>query len=219
MNRLRRLQSGDRVALVAPASSFPHEELAAGVAELARLGFEAVYDERIFDKDRFVAGSVETRVRAIHDAWADPSIAALIAMRGGYGSAQLLPFLDPDLLRSRPQGVDRLQRHHGAADPVSAQWPDRDPRADDRSPDLERRVRVRRGFISQGADAGRTGRRAATGAARGAASWHGGRDARRRHADPADGVDGHAVGVRSARRRASCSSRTSASVRIASIGC
>ena len=100
MNRLRRLQSGDRVALVAPASSFPHEELAAGVAELARLGFEAVYDESIFDKDRFVAGSVETRVRAIHDAWADPSIAALIAMRGGYGSAQLLPFLDSDLLRS-----------------------------------------------------------------------------------------------------------------------
>lgn len=100
MNRLRRLQSGDRVALVAPASSFPHEELAAGVAELARLGFEAIYDDSIFDKDRFVAGSVETRVRAIHDAWADPSIAALIAMRGGYGSAQLLPLLDPDLLRS-----------------------------------------------------------------------------------------------------------------------
>ena len=100
MIRLRRLQSGDRVALVAPASSFPHEELAAGVAELARLGFEAVYDDSIFDKDRFVAGSVETRVRAIHDAWADPSIAALIAMRGGYGSAQLLPFLDSDLLRS-----------------------------------------------------------------------------------------------------------------------
>jgi muramoyltetrapeptide carboxypeptidase LdcA involved in peptidoglycan recycling len=55
--------------------------------ELSRLGFEAVYDESIFDKDRFVAGSVETRVRAIHQSWADPSIAALIAMRGGYGSA------------------------------------------------------------------------------------------------------------------------------------
>jgi muramoyltetrapeptide carboxypeptidase len=100
VNRLRRLQSGDRVALVAPASSFPHEELAAGVAELARLGLEAIYDDSIFDKDRFVAGSVETRVRAIHRAWEDPSIAALIAMRGGYGSAQLLPHLDPALLRS-----------------------------------------------------------------------------------------------------------------------
>jgi muramoyltetrapeptide carboxypeptidase len=98
--RLRRLKPGDRVALVAPASSFPPEEVEAGVVELARLGVEAVYDPSIFDKERFVAGSVQTRVDAIHRAWADPGIAALIAMRGGYGSAQLLPLLDTQLLRS-----------------------------------------------------------------------------------------------------------------------
>jgi len=98
--KLRRLQSGDRIALVAPASSFPAEEVEAGVAELGRLGFEAVYDQSLFEKDRFVAGPVATRVAAIHRAWHDPSIAGLIAMRGGYGSAQLLPLLDPALLRS-----------------------------------------------------------------------------------------------------------------------
>jgi len=98
--RLRRLRSGDRVSLVAPASSFPAEEVEAGVTELARLGLEAVYDQSIFEKGRFVAGPIETRARAILGAMEDPSIAALIAIRGGYGSAQLLPFLDPDVLRS-----------------------------------------------------------------------------------------------------------------------
>jgi muramoyltetrapeptide carboxypeptidase len=99
---LRRLKPGDRVALVAPASSFPPEEVQAGAAELARLGLEAVYDAAIFDKERFVAGSIETRVNAILDAWRNPDVAALIAVRGGYGSAQLLPFLDPDdLLAAR----------------------------------------------------------------------------------------------------------------------
>lgn len=97
---LRRLQSGDRVALVAPASSFPVEEVAAGVAELARLGLEAVYDDTIFQKDRFVAGPAPVRAAAIQQAWADPSIAALITMRGGYGSAQVLPLLDPAVLRA-----------------------------------------------------------------------------------------------------------------------
>jgi len=97
---LRRLLSGDRVALVAPASSFPPEELTAGVTELARLGLEAVYDESVFEKDRFVAGPAHVRAAAIQKAWADPSIAALIAMRGGYGSAQLLPLFDPALLRT-----------------------------------------------------------------------------------------------------------------------
>ena len=100
MIRLRRLRSGDRVALVAPASSFPADEVQAGVAELTRLGFEAVYDPSVFEKDRFMAGPIETRARAILGALEDPSIAALIAIRGGYGSAQLLPFLDPDRLRA-----------------------------------------------------------------------------------------------------------------------
>ena len=96
----RRLRPGDRVALVAPASSFKREQFDAGVAELRTLGFEAAYDDRVFARDRFVAGDAAHRAAALHDAWRDPAIAAIIAVRGGYGSAQLLPLLDPGLMRS-----------------------------------------------------------------------------------------------------------------------
>lgn len=92
---LRRLKSGDRVALVAPASSFNPDEISAGVAELTRLGLEAIVHPSAYDKATFEAGSVATRAGAILAAWADPAIAALVAIRGGYGSAQLLPQLDP----------------------------------------------------------------------------------------------------------------------------
>lgn len=95
-----RLRSGDRIALVAPASSFNRDDLAAGVRELTRLGFEATYDERVFERTRFVAGAAHTRATLIENAWRDPSIRAIIAIRGGYGSAQLLPLLDASLLRS-----------------------------------------------------------------------------------------------------------------------
>lgn len=96
----RRLRSGDRIALVAPASPFKREELDAGVAELARLGFEATYDDRVFARRRYVAGDPEVRASALHDAWNDPSVSGLIAMRGGYGSAQVLPLLDPAVMRN-----------------------------------------------------------------------------------------------------------------------
>ena len=96
----RRLKPGDRVALVAPASAFQRDEFDAGIVELTRLGFEAVFDERIFDRGRFVAGDPVTRVTALHNAWADPDIAAIIAVRGGYGSAQLLPLIDVDRMRA-----------------------------------------------------------------------------------------------------------------------
>lgn len=98
MISLRRLKPGDRVALVAPASSFPPEEIPAGIAELKRLGLEAIVDPSIYEKTTFEAGSVSTRAGAIRKAWEDPEIAALVAIRGGYGSAQLLPFLDPQAM-------------------------------------------------------------------------------------------------------------------------
>src|SRR5262249_26815108 len=36
---------------------------------------------------------------ALHEAWSDPDIAGVIGVRGGYGSVQLLPLLDPDEAR------------------------------------------------------------------------------------------------------------------------
>jgi muramoyltetrapeptide carboxypeptidase len=96
----QRLSHGDRVALVAPASPFRREDFDAGVRELSALGFEPVFDDRVFDRARFVAGAAAVRAAVLHDAWRDPSIRAIIAVRGGYGSAQLLPLLDVSLMRS-----------------------------------------------------------------------------------------------------------------------
>jgi muramoyltetrapeptide carboxypeptidase len=97
MRKPRALSPGDRIAVVAPASSFRRDYFDAGIAELKRLGFVPVYDDSVFAKHgEFVAGTAEARAQAITSAWQDPSIAGVIAVRGGYGSAQTLPFLDPD---------------------------------------------------------------------------------------------------------------------------
>ena len=95
----RRLRPGDRIALVAPASPFKRDELDAGVAELAALGYEAVYDDRVFARERFLAGTAALRAASLTDAWRDPAIRAIVAIRGGYGSAQMLPLLDATLMR------------------------------------------------------------------------------------------------------------------------
>lgn len=94
MLKPRALKSGDRVAVVAPASAFKREEFDEGIAEIERLGFEPVYDESVFERQRYLAGSPETRARALRSAWCDPTIAGVIGVRGGYGSAQVLPLLD-----------------------------------------------------------------------------------------------------------------------------
>jgi muramoyltetrapeptide carboxypeptidase len=88
------VKSGDRIAVVQPASPFAMEEFEQGVAELQRLGYEPVYDESIFERAVFTAGPPAVRAASFVRAWSDPSVAALIAVRGGYGSVQMLAALD-----------------------------------------------------------------------------------------------------------------------------
>ena len=99
MHKPRALAAGDRLAIVAPASPFTREEFDSGLQEIRRLGFVPVYDDSVFARQRYVAGSAEVRAAAIHAAWRDPSIAGLIGVRGGYGSAQVLPLLDREEAR------------------------------------------------------------------------------------------------------------------------
>jgi muramoyltetrapeptide carboxypeptidase len=94
MLKPRAVRPGDRIAVVSPASAFAREELDRGVAELRRLGYEPEYDDSIFETALFTSGSAETRASAFMRAWSDPDVAALIAVRGGYGSVQLLPIFD-----------------------------------------------------------------------------------------------------------------------------
>ena len=93
MIKPRALRPGDRIAVVSPASPFAREELDAGMAELRALGYEPVHDESIFEESFFSSGPPALRAEAFKRAWNDPTVAALIAVRGGYGSVQLLPLL------------------------------------------------------------------------------------------------------------------------------
>jgi muramoyltetrapeptide carboxypeptidase len=93
MRKPRALRSGDRIAVVAPASAFARDEFDAGIAELRGLGFEPTYEESVFERKAYLAGPADVRASAWIRAWTDPSIAALMAARGGYGSVQILPRL------------------------------------------------------------------------------------------------------------------------------
>lgn len=97
------LRPGDRIAVVAPASPFARDEFDDGVAELRRLGFDPVYDDTVFARTRYTAGDAAIRAAAFRRAWTDPSIRALIAARGGYGSVHLLPLLDAGEIRRTPK--------------------------------------------------------------------------------------------------------------------
>lgn len=100
MRRPRALSVGDRIALVAPGSGFDRAAFDRGVGEVRALGFTPVFEPDVFARQGYVAGSAQVRAQAFAAAWRDPAVAGVLAVRGGYGSAQLLPRLDADEMRS-----------------------------------------------------------------------------------------------------------------------
>ena len=73
MRKPRALRSGDRVAVLAPASPFDRELFDQGVEELRVIGFEPVFDESVFARRGYLAGPAADRASALRAAWRDPT--------------------------------------------------------------------------------------------------------------------------------------------------
>jgi muramoyltetrapeptide carboxypeptidase len=99
-----RLRRGSRVAVVSPASAAKAELVERGCARLRAFGYEPVVMPHALARGPlYYAGTAEERVADIHAAFADASIEGVICTRGGWGSAELLPLLDRDLIAANPK--------------------------------------------------------------------------------------------------------------------
>jgi muramoyltetrapeptide carboxypeptidase len=84
----------------APAGPVDPQSLENGVAELRSLGFEVCPSPGVLERQGFVAGSPETRLRELNDLLASESVRGIVCARGGAGSAQLLKGLDPQFIEA-----------------------------------------------------------------------------------------------------------------------
>jgi muramoyltetrapeptide carboxypeptidase len=76
--------------VVAPSSPFDPDAFERGVARL-RERYDVRLDESIFARRGFLAGDDARRSAELLRALRDPSVAAIVAARGGYGATRLLP--------------------------------------------------------------------------------------------------------------------------------
>ena len=97
------LRKGDTVGFVAPASYFPRPDFEAGCEALRQMGYNPVYDDSIFDRDLYFAGSVERRAGELESMFVRPDVKAILCARGGYGSNYLLPALDIKKIAAHPK--------------------------------------------------------------------------------------------------------------------
>jgi muramoyltetrapeptide carboxypeptidase len=86
------LAPGDAVAVVAPSGPFDDAAFQAGLKHLSAR-YQVRLGPHLRDARRYLAGEDADRARDLQDAWDAPDVRAVIAARGGYGFARLLPRL------------------------------------------------------------------------------------------------------------------------------
>ncbi|MFC9928000.1 LD-carboxypeptidase [Streptomyces sp. NPDC127190] len=103
LQRPRRLAPGARVAVVAPSGPVPEERLQLGLDVLRGWDLDPVVAPHVLDRHdglRYLAGRDADRAADFQRAWCDPSVAAVLCARGGYGAQRMVDLLDWDALRA-----------------------------------------------------------------------------------------------------------------------
>lgn len=96
-----RLKRGNRVAVVSPASAAKAELVEEGVGQLLRFGYRPMIMPHALSRGPlYYAGTAEERASDLQAAFADREMEGVICTRGGWGSAELLPLLDSELVRA-----------------------------------------------------------------------------------------------------------------------
>jgi len=100
------LRPGDLIGIAAPASNIKPEMLAEGCRELERLGFRTLYQPGITTSYRYFSGTDERRAAELLEMIRNPEVRAIFCARGGYGSVRIIPYLEPELVRSNPKIIN-----------------------------------------------------------------------------------------------------------------
>jgi muramoyltetrapeptide carboxypeptidase len=100
----RALRPGDLVGLITPSSYVADpDRLLLAERTLRYFGLNARMGRHVRRRAGYLGGSIEERVSDLHDMFRDPDVKGVFAIRGGYGSAQLLDRIDYGLIRRNPK--------------------------------------------------------------------------------------------------------------------
>jgi muramoyltetrapeptide carboxypeptidase len=101
-----RLRSGDSLGIISPAgATFRQEELDIVVDAVKGLGLVPRVAPHALSRYGYLAGTDQERAADINAFFADPTLKALMPIRGDWGSARVLPSLDYELIRQNPKIV------------------------------------------------------------------------------------------------------------------
>ncbi len=102
LRRPRALVDGDVVRVIAPSGPIDPDRLQAGAHLLESWGLQVEVGEHVLGRTRhgYLAGTDAERASDFVRAWCDPTVAAVMCARGGYGAHRMVDLVDWSALRA-----------------------------------------------------------------------------------------------------------------------
>jgi muramoyltetrapeptide carboxypeptidase len=99
-----RLQPGDVVGIVAPASAPPDPQAVdRAIAQVERMGFTPKLARHARSRHGYLAGSDRERAGDLMAMFTERTVRGILCVRGGYGAARLVERLDYAVIRRHPK--------------------------------------------------------------------------------------------------------------------
>lgn len=99
-----RLRKGDTIGLFCPAGPVRDTALVEkGIKIITEMGFFVQVKGMLDSSHAYLAATDEQRAQALHSLWADDTISALMAIRGGFGCMRLMGSIDTTLIARHPK--------------------------------------------------------------------------------------------------------------------
>jgi len=101
---MKPLRDGGTVGVAACASPYDmRSELDRGVEWWESKGYRVKLGPHVHDRDDYVAGDARARAEDLQTLFADPEVDVVQALQGGFGSSELIPYLDFDRIAASPK--------------------------------------------------------------------------------------------------------------------
>jgi muramoyltetrapeptide carboxypeptidase LdcA involved in peptidoglycan recycling len=100
------LSNGGYIRVIAPSCSgktLKPEWIKTAEETLSKAGFKISFGKNVFKQNQFQSSDRVLRLKDLHEAFSDPNVNGILAIRGGYNANDLLDYIDWKLIKNNPK--------------------------------------------------------------------------------------------------------------------
>ncbi len=103
--KIKALKPNDTIGLICPSSKadMTSSRLPKMEEILSHWGYHVRYGASCYQEDGYLAGTDEERIQDIINMFKDPTINAIICLKGGYGASRIIDAIDFNIIRANPK--------------------------------------------------------------------------------------------------------------------